>query len=114
MNPLTVMIREEVTLEPTSMSIMNWGPKTPWNLILNTMEDTTAINPSPPQTTQTATNSGPLLGAETSGVTALAKIWAATAMKKEFQELLPTGRHTVVIPKKRRPRKVLRQKIIVM
>jgi len=115
MNPFdTAMIREEVTPEPASKSIMNWGPKTPWNLISNTMEDTTAINQSPPQATKTATNSGPHLGAETTGVTALAKIWAATAMGKDIQEPLPTGRHTVVIPKKRRPRKVLKQKIMVM
>ena len=115
MNPFdTARIREEITPKPVSKSIMNWGPKTPWNPISNTMEDTTAINPSPPLATQTATNSGPHLGAETTGVTALAMIWAATAMGKEIQEPLPTGRHTVVIPKNRRPRKVLKQKIMVM
>jgi len=40
--------------------------------------------------------------------------WAATAIGKENQEPLPTGRHTVVIQKKRRPRKVLTQKIMVI
>jgi len=115
MNPLdTAMIIEHVTPEPASKSIMNWGPKTPWNLISNTMEDTTAINPSPSKATQISTNSGPHLGAETTGVTALAKTWAATAMEKETQEPSPTGRHTVVIPKQRRPQKVTKQKILVM
>jgi len=63
MNPLDTAKIEEVTLEPTSRSVMNWGPKTPWNLISNTMEDTTAINPSPTKATQIAMNSGPHLGA---------------------------------------------------
>jgi len=114
MNPLdTVKIREDVTLEPASLSVMNWRLKTPWNLISNTMEDTTAMNPSPSKATHITTKS-PLLGAETTRVTALAKIWAATAMEKEMQEPLPTGRHTVVIPKQRRPRKATKQKNLVI
>jgi len=48
------------------------------------------------------------------GATALAKMWAVTAMGKEIRESLPTGRHTVVIPKRRRPRKVSIQRIMVM
>ena len=112
--PDTVMISEEVTLEPASKAIIKWGLKIPLNLISNTMEDTTDINPSPPQVTQIATKGNPQSGAETLGSTALANRWAASAMGKEMQESLPTGRHTVVIPKKRRPRKVLIQKIMVI
>jgi len=99
----TAMIREDAQLESTSKSIMNWGPKTPWNLISNTMEDTKTKNPSPPQATQIATKSNPHSGAETMGATALAKIWAANDMGKETQESLPTGRHTVVTQRKDGP-----------
>jgi len=112
-NPLdTATIIEDVTPEPASMSFMNWGPKIPWNHISNTMEDTTSKNPSPSKATHIKTKST-LLGAETTGVTALAKIWAATAMEKEMQEPLPTGRNTAVIPKQRRPQKGTKQKILV-
>ena len=115
MNPFdTTMIREEVTPEPASKSIMNWGPKTPWNITSDTMEDTTVTNPAPPQAIQTETKSNPHLGAGNVGVTELAKMWAANAMDKEIRESLPTERHTVVIPKKRWPRKVLIQKILVL
>jgi len=48
------------------------------------------------------------------GATALAKMWAANAMGTEIRESLPTGRHTVVIQKERRPRKVSIQKIMVL
>ena len=79
------------------------------------MEDTTAINPSPSKVTQMTINSSPHLGVETTRVTALAKTWTATAMRKETQEpeALPTVRHTVVIPKQKRPRKVTTPKLLV-
>jgi len=77
------------------------------------MEDTTAINPSPSKVTQIASNSSPHLEVETTRVTALAKNWAATTVEKETQEALPTVRHTVVIPKQKRPRKVLTLKLLV-
>ena len=86
--------------------IMNWGLKNPWKPISNTMEDTTTINKSK--------DSGRHLGAETTGIIALAMSWAVTARGKEIQDPLPTGRHTVVLPKKIRPRKVVTQKIMVI
>jgi len=110
----TAKLREDVPLETVSKSIINWGPKTPWNITSDTMEDTTVTNPAPPQVIQTETKSNPHLGAGNVGVTELAKMWAANAMDKEIRESLPTGRHTVVIPKKRRPRKVWIQKILVL
>jgi len=105
----TDMIREEIALDPVSKSIMNWGLKNPWNPISNTMEDTTSINPSPPPATQTATDSGPLLGAETTGITALAMNWTATARGKESQEYCPREG-----TQKKRPRKVMTRKIMVI
>jgi len=76
------------------------------------MDDTTAINPSPPAT-PTATESGSHLGAKTAGVRALAISWAATAGEKETQEPLPTGWPTVVLPRKKRPRKGVTKKIMM-
>jgi len=79
------------------------------------MEDTTAINSSPLREAKTATDSSsPHPGVETTGVTVLAKTWAAVAMEKETQEALPTERRTVVIPKQKQPRKVFVPKLLVI
>jgi len=114
MNPLDMATgRVETTPESSSMAVMNWGPKTPWNLTSDTMEDTTAINPSPSREAKTATNSSLHPGVETTRVTALTKTWAATAMGKETQEALPTERQMVVNPKQKQPRKVLVLNLLV-
>jgi len=61
MNPLDTAKIEEETPEQASRVVMNWGPKTVWNLNSNTMEDTTAINLSPLKEAQEELTSGPHL-----------------------------------------------------
>jgi len=83
------------------------------NPISTSTDDTTAINPPPP-VTPTATESGSHLGAKIPGVTALAIRWATTARDKATQEPLPTERRSVVLPKKKSPRKGVPRKITVL
>ena len=97
-----------------STAFMNLGPKTPLNLTSDTMEDSAAINPSPSEGAKIATNSSPHLGSKTTGVTTLARTWAATSQEKETQDALPTERRTVVIPKHKHPRKGHTPKVLIL
>jgi len=107
-----VTTRMGTTPAPTLKALMNWGTKNQLNPISTSTDDTTAMNPPPPA--PTATESGSHLRAKTTGVTALAISWAATARDQDTQEPLPMGRRTVVLPKKKRPRKRVPQKIILL
>ena len=90
-------------MAPTLKALMNWGTSQ-LNPISTSMDDTTAIN-HPPLVTLIAAGTGSHLGAKSTGVTALAIKWATTARDKETQEPLPTERRSVVLPKKKKPRK---------
>ena len=110
--PGMAKLREETQSGQTLTSITKWGPKIAWNSTSDIREDT-ATNQAPFPARQISIESNPHLGVDDLEATELAKWRDATTMAEGKWKFLSREGCTAVIPKKRRCRGALKQKILI-